>query len=226
MEKLATLFECLHRCWVPTGKLRLSTIKLVELCDPGAWGGTQPGLGEVCQSEEGLLVRYKHAQSQLSCFCKSHLPISWTPMWLHLSKKASLIWRGTQPTPSLSQRGVLSHGVEEKGLFTFRDVASFSSFHSHTAAGPSRVPNRTSLPLARWWQSSATSPGERGGNHLLPALKPGPSSQTTPRFSVFSLISSHRQNFSALLLALSGASCRNHWHLIPEAIQSEGERAL
>lgn len=143
-----------------------------------------------------------------------------TLMWLHLSKKTSLIWRRTQPTPSLSQQGTSSHAlqqapwVEAKRLLTFREELTFFFPPFIVTAQQLPVVSPTGHP-SPWWgvsKAAATSPGERGGDQVLPALEPGPSSQTTPWLSAFSFIFSHRQNVSALLLALDGASCRNHWH--------------
>lgn len=148
----------------------------------------------------------------------------WTLMWLHVPKKTSLIWQGMQATPSLSQWGILSHAsqhvpwIQEKELFTFREVASFPPFivgRSHP------YPQQGNLP---WAKVSA----ERGEEITFPLLSTlGQAAKPPhdfPHLLFFTFLTQteccpsapHPQR-SLLQKPLT---------LISEAIQTEGGRAL
>lgn len=133
----------------------------------------------------------------------------WTLMWLHLPK-TSLIWQGMQATPSLSQQGFLSYAlqqvawIEEKELFTFKEVVSFPPFQ---LAAPTHTPSWASFFEPRCQLCT------EGKKSHSPCSQPRAKQPNLPKvFCVcFSLLSSFRQNVAPLLLTLRGTSCRNRW---------------
>lgn len=148
----------------------------------------------------------------------------WTLMWLHVPKKTSLIWQGMQATPSLSQWGILSHAsqhvpwIQEKELFTFKEVASFPPF----IVGSSHpYPQQGNLP---WAKVSAES-----GEEI-----------TFPLLSTLGQAAKPPHDFLHLLFFtfLTQTECcpsaphpqrsllQKPLTLISEAIQTEGGRAL